>query len=164
MDKKSKGIIAVLSIFLLAFFVIILGLLYHISNMNAQKTDCVDPKEIIDPKEILESTVESESAFEGIVITRIDHSTGDVKQTYNVTKAEDIDLLNNAKNNIHVLEDSEQVKLAIPIDVIIKYDENTAIGIGLEEKYYCMYQSGNEEKMAKMPDGLFEYINSIIVV
>ncbi len=158
MDKKSKGIIAVLSIFLLAFFVIILGLLYHISNMNAQKTDCVDPKDII------ESKVESESAFEGIVITRIDHSTGDVKQTYNVTKQEDIDLLNNAKNNIHVLEDSEQVNLAIPIDVIIKYDENTAIGIGLEEKYYCMYQSGNEEKMAKMPDGLFEYINSIIVV
>lgn len=158
MDKKSKGIIAVLSIFLLAFFIIILGLLYHISNMNAQKTDCVDPKDII------ESKVESESAFEGIVITRIDHSTGDVKQTYNVTKQEDIDLLNNAKNNIHVLEDSEQVELAIPIDVIIKYDENTAIGIGLEEKYYCMYQSGNEEKMAKMPDGLFEYINSIIVV
>ena len=158
MDKKSKGIIAVLSIFLLAFFVIILGLLYHISNMNSQRTNCIESKEIV------ESKVESESAFEGIVITRIDHSTGEVKQTYNVTKKEDIDLLNNAKNNIHVLEDSEQVKLAIPIDVIIKYDENTAIGIGLEEKYYCMYQSGNEEKMAKMPDGLFEYINSIIVV
>ena len=158
MDKKSKGIIAVLSIFLLAFFIIILGLLYHISNMNSQITNCIDSKEII------ESKVESESVFEGIVITRIDHSTGEVKQTYNVTKKEDIDLLNNAKNNIHVLEDSEQVKLAIPIDVIIKYDENTAIGIGLEEKYYCMYQSGNEEKMAKMPDGLFEYINSIIVV
>ena len=154
MDKKSKGIIIILSIFLFAFFIIILGLLYHISNMNADVTNCINPKDII----------QEESTLENISITRIDNSTNETIQTYNITKKEDIDLLLNAKNNIHILEENEKLKLDIPTDVIIRYEDDNIIKIGLTEKQYCMYgnEKENTEQMASMPEGLFEFVNSIV--
>ena len=153
MDKKSKSIITVLSIFLFAFFIIILGLLYHISNMNANITNCVNPNEII-----------QENTLENISITRINNSTNEAIQTYNITKKEDVDLLLKAKKNIHILEENEKVKLDIPIDVIIRYEDDNIIKIGLTEKQYCMYgnEKENTEQMASMPEGLFEFVNSIV--
>lgn len=153
MDKKSKSIITILSIFLFAFFIIILGLLYHISNMNANITNCVNPNEII-----------QENTLENISITRINNSTNEAIQTYNITKKEDVDLLLKAKKNIHILEENEKVNLSIPIDVIIRYEDDNIIKIGLTEKQYCMYgnEKENTEQMASMPEGLFEFVNSIV--
>lgn len=153
MDKKSKSIITILSIFLFAFFIIILGLLYHISNMNANITNCVNPNEII-----------QENTLENISITRIDNSTNEAIQTYNITKKEDVDLLLKAKKNIHILEENEKLKLDIPTDVIIRYEDDNIIKIGLTEKQYCMYgnEKENTEQMASMPEGLFEFVNSIV--
>ena len=157
MDKKSKGIITVLSVFLLGFFIIIVGLLYHISNMNSNVTNCIDQTE-------LPESTQEESALERITITRIDNSTNETIQTYNITKKEDIDLLLNAKNNIHILEENEQVKLGIATDVIIRYEDDNFIKMGLIEKQYCMYgnERDNTEQMASMPEGLFEFVNSIV--
>ena len=152
MDKKSKSIITILSIFLFAFFIIILGLLYHISNMNANITNCIDQAEL------------KESTLENISITRIDNSTNEAIQTYNITKKEDVDLLLKAKKNIHILEENEKLKLDIPTDVIIRYEDDNIIKIGLAEKQYCMYgnEKENTEQMASMPEGLFEFVNSIV--
>ena len=152
MDKKSKSIITILSIFLFTFFIIILGLLYHISNMNANITNCIDQTEL------------KESTLENISITRIDNSTNEAIQIYNITKKEDVDLLLKAKKNIHILEENEKLKLDIPTDVIIRYEDDNIIKIGLSEKQYCMYgnEKENTEQMASMPKGLFEFVTSIV--
>ncbi len=99
-----------------------------------------------------------------IVITKYSLRTDKPKKKVAITSTEDINELSKYIEQLEPLSGREMVKLMLAKEVEVKYYDSISIGIQLGEKRYCYYINKDENisSLARIPDGLYEWIEEKI--
>lgn len=95
-----------------------------------------------------------------VSITLYETGTDIQIKTIKIDDVNDIKELSSFITELEPLSDREMVKLALLQEVNIKYNDSISIGIQLNEKGYCYYINKDENisSLAKMPQGLYEWV------
>lgn len=75
-----------------------------------------------------------------------------------VDSNKDITTLTKYVSKIKPLKKKEMVNLALAKEVEIKFNESISFYIQLSEKKYCYYTNKDISSLAKMPDGLYDWL------
>lgn len=94
-----------------------------------------------------------------VEITQYEAGTTDIIRKFSVESQDDIKKVESFIKNIKLLEDHEQVNLALPIEIEITYEE-AKLSLSLDNQYYCYYDNPKDDikDLVKMPDGLYDWV------
>lgn len=89
----------------------------------------------------------------------------DIKKTIEITNKKEIEELKNIYNNVSLEQDEKTSYIAIKNDVKLELNNGNFLIIQLDLEEYCYYENleTNTKLVIKMPNGLLEKVNEILI-
>lgn len=97
-----------------------------------------------------------------IVISKYNSFGEEEKNKIRITSKDEINEVSGYVSKLQPLSKEEMVELELLKDVVIKYNDDITISIQLGEEKYCYYnnKAQNISSLARIPEGLYEYVES----